>query len=423
VLERFLSKKIEAWAFILCIMLTILIMWSFSAIVKVAAGGTTIFGRYGDYAVKIADLPVEAGKLIISRGRQKNRFSRIPEGIEINKFSEQSNLPAEYGISTYLKDGDAITSLVIRDPLDGEIKRSWNVASEVKAISDFDGTLIVAGERRLQDSTESISKVDAEGRVLWRTVLPAHHALYVDSDGYIYTPIINTGFSGFPADLLRSPQKYRDDAYAILDQNGNIVSKKSVTEILVENGLAHLITGVGSIEWDAIHLNSIKPAPFTTAYYQKGDLLLSSRHLSLVFIYRPSSGKIVWYQMGPWTNQHDADFLRHGNISVFGNDVVSGHANRVAEKDVPLTYGHNNIYVYDFETGRTEKVYEEFMKGVGISTITGGSHKIFPNGDLMVHFSNAGILSFYRKGSRRVYHYGFVLNGQLDRISGLELRT
>ncbi|MCH8857610.1 MAG: hypothetical protein IIA03_15585, partial [Proteobacteria bacterium] len=50
------------------------------------------------------------------------------------------------------------------------------------------------------------------------------------------------------------------------------------------------------------------------------DVVLSARNISTVFLFRPSTGKIVWLKTGPWLNQHDVDYHGNGNYTIFGND-------------------------------------------------------------------------------------------------------
>ena len=45
---------------------------------------------------------------------------------------------------------------------------------------------------------------------------------------------------------------------------------------------------------DGLHLNDIQPALTDSPYWKKGDLFLSLRHKSLILLYRPSTGKIIW---------------------------------------------------------------------------------------------------------------------------------
>jgi hypothetical protein len=146
------------------------------------------------------------------------------------------------------------------------------------------------------------------------------------------------------------------------------------------------------LQTDPIHLNEIRAAPSDTAYWKKGDLLLSARHLSTVFLYRPSTGKIVWHRMGPWLNQHSADFVDDHRISVFDNNVFGG-----APSHQPfLEAGQNNrVFVYDFAKDELSQPYQELLAKAKPVTLSEGRARVLPDGGLFVEESNFGrILRF-----------------------------
>ena len=44
--------------------------------------------------------------------------------------------------------------------------------------------------------------------------------------------------------------------------------------------------------------------------------------LSAVFLYRPSSQKIIWLKNGPWLKQHDVDYMGEGIFTIFDNGTI-----------------------------------------------------------------------------------------------------
>lgn len=119
------------------------------------------------------------------------------------------------------------------------------------------------------------------------------------------------------------------------------------------------------------------------AWVQRGDIMTSSRHISTVFLYRPTEDRIVWLKSGPWTTQHDVDYLGEGVFSVFGNDYVRGYG--------PLRE-HSNIYFYDMKTDTTTTPFEAVFKKHRLYTKTQGLHRILDNGDAFVEIQNTGEL-------------------------------
>jgi hypothetical protein len=214
-----------------------------------------------------------------------------------------------------------------------------------------------------------------------------HHLQQVDAEGNYWTPTI----------IEHDKTVFRDDAIAKISPDGKVLLTKSVTEILIENGYRGLLFGVGryapdpthfikelSFVPDPIHLNAVHPALYTTKYWNKGDLLISSRSLSTVFIYRPENNKIIWLKTGPWLKQHNPRFVGSSKISVFGNDVLDYPGNIGAK----LIDGHNNFYLYDFANGSISTPYTEALNKLNVMTRTGGTGTILDDGDVFILESN-----------------------------------
>ena len=98
--------------------------------------------------------------------------------------------------------------------------------------------------------------------------------------------------------------------------------------------------------------------------------------------------------MGPWLNQHDPDFLDENVISIFGNDVISTHFNRMKE-NAPYFRNSNVIYKYNFKNNQVTKVMNNAMKNSIYNTVTGGRHQWIDENTLFVEYSNTGIYSLY----------------------------
>tara|TARA_Y100000031_G_scaffold156689_1_gene212441 strand:+ start:1826 stop:3217 length:1392 start_codon:yes stop_codon:yes gene_type:complete len=229
-----------------------------------------------------------------------------------------------------------------------------------------------------------------------------HNNYGLDYDGNIYSPVFMNKKNQL-SDYIKSKasrhveHSYEDQGYVKVSKNGKILDVVSITEILMRNNLGIYIYGVGPLEWDALHINDIEPALFDGAGWKKNDLLISSRHLSLIFIYRPSTDKIVWHKFGPWINQHDPDFIDYKTITVFGNDLISHHFNRVDTQDYMLTNKNkkNNIWKYDFYEDRATKIFEDAINKSRFKTYTGGSHYFDGKNFLSNYYDNMGVTEFY----------------------------
>lgn len=402
VVKNIFFKKIELWLLFFILIVGLIVGVLTANLAQKSAVGANKAGYVGKVAYGISRIPDVVADVVREVTGNTNRYAvSEPRYLEvINEIAYRENLPGYIGQRNAAEDEFKLIRLS-----DGSIFKKWeNLPNSPRTVSLYDDTLILGGTAGKEQSFRTIEKYNQKGERLWQAELYIHHTLFVDSKGYIYSPIKMAGHD-YAQSLMPEGGRYRDDGYAILDPDGNIVETQSVTQILIDNDLGHLIFGVGPFENDAIHLNAIKVAEIESEYWEVGDLLMSARHLSLVFLYRPSNGKIIWHQTGPWLNQHDPDFLSSTEISVFGNDMVSTFSNRVKE-DAKYIDGGNNIYVYDFAKEETSIRYREVMDSVGLATVTSGSHHIFDDGSLFVWFSNTGISILYDDESEFVSYFG-----------------
>ncbi len=403
-MEKIFFAKIEAWIVFLIIIVFTLGAILFAYVAQERAKGSGIGGEFGQLLLELAESPKLIGTAFEELG--ESRGGRVRDldpdiGSSINSFQGLDTVPGYLGTRSDTEGGKIFE---LKQIATGKTILSWPYSSGniPAAVSFVDNTLIVKDIGGFEDTTDYLRKIDPSGRELWSRKIPAHHSVHVDSKGYIYTPVIMPEHTN-----TRFLENYRDDGYAILSPQGELMGQGSVSDILAGNALGHLVLGVGPVEPDAIHLNAVKPAETTTQYWNEGDLLMSSRHLSLVFLYRPATGKVIWHKSGPWLNQHDPDFLGSDRISVFGNDVVSTYGNRTS-KDVPFLDRGNDIYIYDFKNDAVSTPYSEIMQRSGLSTVTGGSHTILSDGSLFAYFTNAGVGFIHNPGKSSLHYFGVI---------------
>jgi hypothetical protein len=217
-------------------------------------------------------------------------------------------------------------------------------------------------------------KIDKDSRLLWGINGIFYHSIERDADGNVWTAsVINP--ATFLPDLLNGCQ---DDAITEISPDGKTLFRKSVAQILLDNGYRTLLLGIGPYEKDLVHLNEVQPALTSGSYWMKGDLLISLRNRSTVFLYRCSTNKILWLKTGPWLNQHDAEFIDSARVGVFGNNTV-----RMFGED-RLIDGYNEEYIFNFKTNTTETPYTEFLKKAKVSTASQGRANVLANGDLFI---------------------------------------
>lgn len=225
-------------------------------------------------------------------------------------------------------------------------------------------------------------RVDACGRIRWTIDGLFHHAIERDADGTFVT-------SGMPPRSKRpyvSPQ-YRDDQIVRFSADGRLLSATGIGDILAANGLAPLWQ-LRLYNDDPFHLNDIQPVVANGPFWRRGDLFVSLRSLSLLALYRPSTGRIVWAKSGPWNKQHDINILDDHRISVFDNRALPAPSDGGLHGD--RVDGHSRLLVYDFASGRVTSPYDRAFAAHAIRAPTEGRGTPLPGGDLFVEETTGG---------------------------------
>jgi hypothetical protein len=221
-------------------------------------------------------------------------------------------------------------------------------------------------------------RIDACGHLVWVINRHFHHSIEVNHLGNIVSPIVMKKRNS------ETVLPIRDDGFAIVSLDGQIINEYSITNILLKNGYRGLIYGVGKFENDRIHLNDAQPILRNSGSASIGDIALSIRHLSTVALFQPKSGKIVWLKTGPWLNQHDINQLEDERFSIFGNDIVrseNGHS-------ILVEKSKSDVYVFDPLNNDITRPYSDKIAEIQIATPTSGRSKILSNGDVYIEESD-----------------------------------
>jgi hypothetical protein len=84
--------------------------------------------------------------------------------------------------------------------------------------------------------------------------------------------------------------------------------------------------------FDLFHTNSVEPVEAPHPVFERGELLVSLRNLSLIAVFNPWNRKVVWETDRLTFMQHQPGFLPNGNILVFDNGMPSSKS-RIVEID------------------------------------------------------------------------------------------
>lgn len=251
-------------------------------------------------------------------------------------------------------------------------------------------------------STSPLVKVDFNSKIVWvNDEDNFHHSINLDLDENIYVPSHKFPYSKKVASLVgnndRDYSVYKDDAINILNQEGKIIFSKSVSEILIENGLIHRIFSQVPFKKDPIHLNDIQPVLKDGPYFKKKDLFLSLRHLNMIILYRPETNKIIKIIEGGFLNQHDVNILDDKTISIYNNNVLYNYKGAVG--------ANNEILIYHFDTDSFSKKFEDTFKTLKINTKTDGLVDFLNDGSAIVEDSNNGRIFYLNNNGEVIWEF------------------
>jgi hypothetical protein len=300
-----MEKKIQipVWVLVLIIFLgingTVLFGW---AVRHVFEGGDKL-GKLGPVVVTIASFPSLLKKAFVEvKGCFPliidNRFPEI-DGFKKNGVLQQGAVEDDgyLLLSAYDNSKEQSTVKLIRIS-DQQVLHEWvpniqELAETQKTESPhFDSNNMRASKYRIVhplllsdggmifQNQGPLFKINSCSNIEWGLDGIFHHSIEQDAEGNFWVPSVIEPAS-YDKDVFAH---YRDDAIAKVSPEGKVLFKKSVSKILEENGYRGLLFGAGPYDIDAIHLNDIQPAHYSTEYWEKGDLLLSMKHRSTVFI-------------------------------------------------------------------------------------------------------------------------------------------
>lgn len=407
-MEKFFFKKVEVWFVALCILVLSAATLFFGTLVRDETEARAnhdrpaAFGRAGKWAYRIAGIPQTLTQLLsegdpLAAGNP-DRFG------DKSGWTKYHDLSAEAGYlllsRTEGRDHAAVVELVrladlsvlhswIADPavLFAGAKRALSSTDYTQwqpgrfrlmhPLPEADGSLVVHGQQ------SPLVRIDyCSRRTMLAEEIHAHHALNVDADGNLWAPVEMQAVHGSKS------QGYEDDALGEFSHDGKLLFTRSITDLLTSKGMAGLVIPAYDFQKSNVHLNDIQPALQDGPYWKKGDVFVSLRRPSMIFLYRPATDEILWQKQGPWVLQHDVDILDDHRISVFNNNVVDRGKGAMVD-------GHTDILVYDFATDRVTKPYEAAMSRERVAAESNGLVDMTESGNAIVEEDTAGRIMIF----------------------------
>lgn len=368
--ERLLDQRVPLWLVLLLHLAGVIAMIGFGSIVLDPASN----GWIGAMAVNIAKAPHTLRQLtrlhnpILYRGDYKPMRGGLwrnpaqglvdPGFLLLTAYDEALRRPVVRLLR--LSDGKVMHQFV---PDIAAINRSSRIRSQLIDLPFDRGPgrnlmmhpmLMPNGDLIIHDDSP-LARVDPCGRPVWMIDSIFHHAVERGPDGNIWAAYHDPRSSAPGAGDM-----FRDDTIAEISPDGRVLRRIRIRDLLDRNGLGVLWRSHPYVD-DPFHLNDVQPVATSGPYWQRGDLLVSLRNLSLLMLYRPSTGRVLWSRVGPWAMQHDVSVLDDHRITVFDNHW------RFAAPEGEVD-GRNRVLSYDFATGQVSEYFADPIQRFAIRT-------------------------------------------------------
>lgn len=255
-------------------------------------------------------------------------------------------------------------------------------------------------------------RIDACGEILWRLPEGNHHSITRAEDGTFW-------ISGTSEELRTTTAQHPDgfpglddplwhDTILHVNEHGELLESFNVLDLLYSNGLQRYIVKAWQPQAeddeprvaDLVHLNDVEPLPSSMAdeypLFDAGDLVVSLRRISFVFVFDPESGTVKWHTSRPLIMQHDPDFIGSGWIGIFDNNRNFGErGSMLGGSRIVAIQPHTDSVEVRFPTSRSDPFY----------TDTQGKWQQLPNGNMLLTETKAGRVVEVAPDGRTVWEW------------------
>ena len=391
-MEKFLFKKIELWIFLIVILIFLI--------------GSITFAWLARYSIELENYSPKLAIIVNKIMDPVNIFFKTTHQIATTGSANPSLIKVKFEPGFRIKDGyenDGYflisaydekfkeNSLFLYSLIDQKLLKTWspNVKKLNTLISnDYkknpqDLPMVFRSQHPLLLQDGGIIINSGEGllvrwnrssEIVWFIERHFHHSI----EQGLNNKTILTNIKIDKPLIFKTGEfsKIRNDGYAIVSLDGKILEERSIAQILYDNEYYGLLFGQ-NWEYDKIHLNDAEFITQSDKFVERGDIMISARNISSVFLYRPSTNKIIWLKSGPFLNQHDVNYLGNGVFSIFGNDNVRGR--RINPR---LVQQYSSIYFYDMSKDKIIKIIELNKSKTSINSQ--GRSRVLDNGQIFI---------------------------------------
>jgi len=230
-------------------------------------------------------------------------------------------------------------------------------------------------------------RVDVCGKLIWQNFDRTHHSVFVDDDGFIWSPMHSARY--------KVPQiasaRFRFDQVGKFDpRTGKRVATIDLVEMLVKAGMEGLALANQINVGDIMHLNDVEvlSARMAGAFpdFSAGDIMLSSRHFNQIWILDGKTHMLKWVRIGPMQGGHDPDFQPDGTITVLDNRpggpalAENGYLGQKGGSRIISINPRRLDYATRFVSNDKSKFYTAYR----------GKHQVLSNGNILITESDGG---------------------------------
>lgn len=241
----------------------------------------------------------------------------------------------------------------------------------------------------------------------WRIRGAFHHSIEMDHEGNLW--VCGAATPDFSIkdrkNISQSNPIFEDQVIVKISNRGKILDTISVSKLLLENGLEHLLYGGSNpnLVFDPIHLNQITPVTDEANILKKGQIVVSLRNLSTVLLVDPPNRRVIWSKTGPWMNQHSVKVVGNDTLMLLDNHSFASSATgdywlnpKWQTRLIRINLQKNNFdYILPVTNGIVEwriptegVVFKCSNDSIGVEDSKYGTVLIFNNSNLVGKWSN-----------------------------------
>lgn len=409
---KFIYKKIELWVIFLLVLKFFLFVIFFGSVLRHHYLGGTSLKSVQDIFVFIAEIPHNiknpAYYEIVNRPNNLLRHQIKPKykRFKNDKIEALIVLPRYVGhLNRAIVEVRDLQNFELLHTYSHDINKMWSQVDDSRPehkrlnidhqeirfeyrhpIILNDGSLIASSEY------SPLFKLDLCSNLLWiNDEERFHHSKMIDHNGNIWVSAQLFPYSQLVSKYMKQ-YGFRDDSISLISPQGKILFNKSVSSILVENGIVSEDSLF--LNNDPVHLNDIEPILEDGKFWRKGDLFLSLRSLNMIILYRPSNNKVIEMIKGPFYMQHDVDILDNERIIFFNNNNSVLNDKKTSQ-----------IMIYDFESKNFTKLIQDSLNKDKVKTTTQGLIEVLKDGSIIVEENNDARLIHYNTNGQKIWEY------------------